>query len=334
MSENQFALPQYPVRKCAHMLLLFLALLMGTPQFVGAQPAPVTGNNQGQPVNPITQNGTFTCDVPAGSITVKFSSGLEVFDGPRIANTVRAGAGDFYTISAGMTITAQVTPETAFTGLNWAWMQAVTSYASPTTVEDANGNFLTAPFPDTPPGGYRFIPFNREPAIPDPWDREPWYGNNSINQLSLYDQPKSYYSPVMGPTVVNFESWLVCVTAAQGPAPGNYTVLPLVGFTWGFAFGYGTDANGNQNGTTGDDILEYTGVTSFGGFTQGGQPSKDFKDGYAKSWNITYLNNPQDCELCLATQAPEPGAVHLILFLMVTGSGLLAAGMLRLRQEI
>lgn len=320
-------------QRCAHALMLSGALLLSAPLIAHAQNPLVTGTGGGAPVNPTVVNGNFTGGVPAGTIRVEYSSAVEVYGGaPTAANNIAAGAGNFQTILAGMTITAQATAIAPYTGLNWAWMQAVTSYSAPTVVRDANGGALAAPFPDTPPGGYQFQPFGVGPATIDPWDREPWYGNNSINQLDLYDQPRNFISPA-GATTINFESWLVCVTAAQGPAPGAYTVLPLVGFTWGFTYNYGNDAAGNNNGTLGDDIREYTGATSFGGLTQGGQPSAAFKNGYAKSWNITYLNNPQDCELCLATQAPEPGSSHLILFMLATGSGLLICGILRLRRE-
>jgi hypothetical protein len=315
--------PRRARRRVPAALFVVGVTLLVAPHAARAQNPLVNGNSGRGPVNPTTVNGTFTCDVLAGNITVNYSSAVEVYAGPNTANNFRAGAGAFQTILAGMTITAQATPVAPFTGVNWAWMQAITTDSTPSVVRDAGGNALATPYPDTPPGGYQFQPFGVGAFIADPWDNIPWYGNNGFGQLDLYDQPRDFISPANGATTISFESWLVCVTRSDNAVRGNYTVLPLVGFTWGFTYNYGADANGNNNGTLGDDIREYTGATNFGGLTQGGQPSAAFKAGYNKYWNVNYLNNPQECENCLAAQsAPEPGPFHLIAFLAASsGAG-------------
>jgi hypothetical protein len=245
-----------------------------------------------------------------GMVSVTYSDSVQIFSGP-----FQDPVGDrHWTVLAGMTINASATN---FGGNGrLAWMQAVTVHTAGAVFSDPQGNVLAAPWPDTPPGGYITTDiFGQAIAPPNNrqvFDMAPWYGNNTVGQSTLFDQPKEGLTTAVNPAICDFEfeTWLVCVV---GTAPPNYNVIPLMGFTWGYRFQYGTDVNGS--GVLGDATSEYRGSILFGGLEQGGQPSAAFENGYAKYFNINYLeNNDANATLCV----PEPMTAATLL--MAVGS--------------
>jgi len=263
----------------------------------------------------VTVNGTYMCGSEVGgTLRVTYSDSVQIFGGP-----FRSPVGDMHwSVLAGMTITATAMPNGAEP---LAWLQAVTVHTAGATFSDPQANALAAPWPDTPPGGYLVTNIFGQPIAPpgnrQVFDNDPWYGNNLIGQKVLFDQPKEGISTAVNPAICDFEfeSWLVCVTSVSPP---NYTVIPLMGYTWGYTFRYGADVNGN--GTLGDAANEYAGNILFGGLQQGGQPSAAFKNGCARYFTINYLeNNDENCALCV----PEPmtgAAVLMALGSLVTYS--------------
>lgn len=232
----------------------------------------------------ITQD--FYCgSIECGTLTVTHDDAVSAFSSPF---QVVTGDNTSYSILAGMNITATATPKTGGSA-KWAWMQALITDISPEIVRDKNNTILDDPYPDTPPGGYIIDPFGPYPGSTQVFDDKPWYGNYNIGNLTLVDVPKSFSN-----TDLDFESWLVCVLI-DSFNPSAYDVIPLIGFTWGFDVTKGPDGADVGN-VAGDSISEYTGNTFRGGLIQGGQPSTDFKNGYAKYFSIDYLaNNDQNC---------------------------------------
>src|SRR5262249_38464255 len=103
-----------------------------------------------------------------------------------------------YTANAGMRVDATATAAPGFNGDHFAWMQALTVYQAPQHFANVKGNgtqgvTLTAPWPDTPPGGYYVDNICGVGAFSHPasqtFDNEPWYGNNTIGQRTLFDLP-------------------------------------------------------------------------------------------------------------------------------------------------
>lgn len=187
---------------------------------------------------------------------------------------------------------------------HWAWMQAVIVdthnpwYYRTAWDKSSVQDELIAPYPDMPPGGTKtWAPRNNPAAMGEfPSDSEPWYYRNKVGELELFDAPGAITDFSW-----TFESWLVCLTEQGGtPASPDYTVVPLIGFTWTLQASKGAD--GIDNGDiAGDSITEYAGQLIVGEPTQAGQPSSAFKAGYAKYFNINYLeNNDTNCLNCIA----------------------------------
>jgi hypothetical protein len=254
-----------------------------------------------------TETSNFLCGSKVvGSLTVTADGSVSVFGGP-----FQCPDGS-WTINGGMNITATATPVAGY-GKSFAWMQAIISANTGSINRDANNNNLAAPWPDTPPGGYRLSDIcGQPPFVLQPFDDQPWYANNQIGDLTLVDQPKNGIG-AGGACSVQFESWLVCVTGKTGNA---FNVIPLMGFDWGFTFQRTGDMN--NDGINGNDLNEYAGSTNLGALIQGGQPSAAFKAGYAKYFPINYLtNNDDNCREC----CPEPTNIALSAMGVVTLMG-------------
>jgi hypothetical protein len=248
----------------------------------------------------------------AGTLKVKYDGEVRLGGGPFES----APGSGYWSILGQMRILATAT--TLAPGSPLAWMQAIVgNYTAGAVFSDPLGNALASPWPDTPPGGYLVTDIFGQPIAPpgnqQVFDNEPWYGNNTVGQLQLFDQPANG-RPNGGALNFNFESWLVCFT---GKAGDIYNVIPLMGFTWGYTFD-ANDTRGNNNGITGDILNEYNGSTAFNGFLDGTafMPSDEFKTGYAKYFQINYLeNNDLNCAQC-----PEP---EFYLFVLIACIGLL-----------
>lgn len=285
----------YPLYSKRQKLLLFTCLL------VLASPAAWA--------SVVTRD--FNCGAKVcGSVKVTHDDRLTASGNPfQVVN----GDDSTYTIFAGMEMSAVATPKTS-NSTKWAWMQGIVDLTTPMTIRDPNRNMLDDPFPDTPPGGYIFDAFGPVGEATQIWDTAPWYGNNVIGQLSLWDFPN-----LPADTSVRFESWLVCVEEDVA-TPNAFDVIPLVGFNWGFDLTKGADGP-DAGDVAGDSTSEYTGTTFMGALIQGGQPSDAFKAGYAKYFNIDYLaNNDFNCGKLHCV--PEPSSPLLILV------GMLAIGFL------
>lgn len=270
-----------------------------------------------QTLGPMQEDMEFYCgDIPAGHMTVSIS-GLQfgIADNTTGKQTLQCPDGT-WTANAGMTMNAKFTPEN-FDGSRYAWMQTVISYTGPTItrcLSDPTGANLVAPYADTPPGGYLSTNIcGLAPLNSSPHDVEPWYADTKLGTKSILDTPHDgvIRTGAKPSTKVSFETWLVCVVADQsGPVvkcvnSGDCSVIPLMGFTWDYTYGY-------VNGKAGKTTAEYTGATHLGPLIQamGNMgPSDAFKAGYSKYFpNLTYLpNDSSTCLLCL----PEPGVVAM-----------------------
>jgi hypothetical protein len=221
-----------------------------------------------------------------------------------------------WSLLGGADIRATATPAAGVKANKLAWLQAVLTDESGQVVQDrTSGVDLVAPFPDTPPGGYKLPtgPHGKPRANPviQAFDNEPWYANYKPGDLKLSDKPRSYTNLATGQATNLFESWLVCFK--QKGDDGTYEVIPLIGFTWGFTFKLDTDKDGS--GIIGDKKDEYSSSTNFGGFVAGtAGPSDSFKTGYAKYFKLSYLaNNEENCKDCIMAVpgAPMPASLPM-----------------------
>ncbi|MBL0927583.1 MAG: hypothetical protein IBJ11_08015 [Phycisphaerales bacterium] len=258
-------------------------------------------------------------DVKCGSTTVGSllvnNAGVTRFSGPD-----NLGGGT-WGLGGQTTIGAQFTPTNIKYG-NLAWMQVVTGFSSlakfsdrgPTGNAAPPGNLLSAPWPDTTPGGYYTSSIyggGGNAAFTQNFDDLPWYGNNQVGQLSLFDQPKVGGSLAQAVNMT-FESWLVCYIGGGGGggggnAPGSYSVIPLIGFTWGFNFNVklgGPEINGSVIGDwEGDTSLTFLATGT------GATPTNAFKTAYGNYWNINWIdNNDANCADCI----PAPGVLATV----------------------
>lgn len=252
--------------------------------------------------------GTYNCGTQqAGTVTANVDDSVSVFGGP--FNCV---VGD-WTLNAGTNMSAAATATLGQLGTHLAWMQAVTTNNGRAEFRTAGNTALTAPFADTPPGGYRVNNVCGEgPFNPQVFDNQPWYGNNTVGQLNMSDQPKNGVQFANGICTINFETWLVCAIDTGG---NTWDVVPLAGFTWGFTYqrnGDGPDV-GNING---DSVSEYTGTTSLSGAFLAG-PSAAFRTGYTDWFSVRFLDNTdENCQDCI----PGPGVLAAAGSFLLIGS--------------
>jgi hypothetical protein len=241
-----------------------------------------------------------------GTLSITTSNSVQIFGGP-----FQDPVGDrHWSVLAGMTTTAAATPIGA--GSNLAWLQTVTVHTGGAVFGDAHGNPLTAPWPDTPPGGYTVTSIFGQPIAPpgnqQVFDSAPWYGNSTVGQTTYSDQPKEGLTTATGTAKCDFEfeTWLVYVTDATAP---DYSVIPLIGFTWGYTYRYGSDVN--TDGILGDQTNEYMGTVLPIVLERGGQPSAAFENAYAGYFDITYLAN-NDANAALTIPEPMTAATVLL----------------------
>lgn len=249
------------------------------------------------------RDSPFNCgDDELGKLSVSYSDDVvgNIFECDKVKHT--------WMLNGGMNIFAIAKPSKIAKPAKLAWLQAIVDAdIGPEFQDRTSGKPLAAPYPDTPPGGYKIVSdiCNQKLKNPkiSPFDNEPWYANHKPGDLTLQDAPRNGFDPKVGKAVDNFESWLVCF---GGQTDGTYNVVPLIGFTWGFTYAYDKDKNGNN--IVGDQRNEYTSSTSFGGFIAGATgPSAAFKAGYAKYFKLNYLaNNEENCKDCTMIPAPMP----------------------------
>lgn len=257
-----------------------------------------------------TVKSNIECDAYIfGEVSVSYDDSVQVYGGPFLTNAATKS----YTIEGGMSITATATLKPKISPLKFAWLQAVIDHEGGGTFLDLQGNLLEGPWPDTTPGGYKHDrsisdnPLN--PLLSTPFDHLPWYGSNKQGDLTLFDRPRNGVERDTGKNKFDFESWLVCVDDYDN-ATKTFTVLPLLGFTWGYQYQIDGDLDGS--GAAGDKVNEYSGDTYFGGFIDAMTgPTGGFINGYAKYFNLRYLSPDDDnCRDC-ATPVPLPAALPM-----------------------
>lgn len=184
------------------------------------------------------------------------------------------------------------------------------------TIPFVDGTAITAPYVDTPPGGYQNQTFDRLPYYDQAGDIPAFPG--------FFDMPRTSsrrFDNLVGPPPFSlstfFEAWVVCVISETYGANPNkasddrFVVAPLFGFKWGYTYTWnGGDTNDPANFTvTALPLAEILGVGQ-GGPGPGAQWTAGLGQTYgtgagADQFNVTI----GACENCIMT--PEPASANL-----------------------
>jgi hypothetical protein len=211
---------------------------------------------------------------------------------------------------------------TAAPALTFHYLQAILIDDAPFLFTD--GSAFTAPYVDTPPGGYQGQPFDLKPYYDQPGDNPAFPGFFDEPKLRLNRARDANQTGPDGKINVDFETWLVCVVKETMGATANrakddmYFVAPLVGWTWGFNIALTDNGNADMN-----ELADYD--TKANPFAFIPAPSASWQFALEKVYSIGTANEDffdillRDCSACV----PEPGAISL------AGVGVLALWMRR-----
>lgn len=214
----------------------------------------------------------------------------------------------------GIDINGLFKPVGAIVSKTFNFIQAITNYNSSDRrwINDTSVP-IGVPFIDPPPGGYKVkSPWNAVNwTVEQKFDYKPYYQPAGPAFPNFGDTPGMYMLPAKDNKLVfNFETWLVCTieemmgTNVNTSKDDNYTVAPLLGFTWGFDIAF------KDQGVIGTDELQDFSVT-LNDADWIIAPSDSWKNALATKYgagaNQDFFNvKLGQCENCQEVPAPLP----------------------------